>query len=85
MYSRKSQHDNDVLFRELQVGDVLLVEVLSVVQLLEPELSQRLTLRVGPHDSVLGDVAGQPYTVKPILIENSGGVPNSFSDIYPNS
>src|SRR6185295_1266118 len=47
------EHDEHVLALQLEVRNVVLVEVLAVVEGLEPELAERLALRVRPHDAVL--------------------------------
>lgn len=62
--------------------DVVLVEVLAVVEGLEPELAEGFALRVGAHDAVEADEAREADAVEAVGIEDGGGVADAFGDVY---
>lgn len=60
---------------------VVFIEVLAVVQCLEPELAESLALGVGPDNAIQPDEASETYTIEAVGIEDSGGVADAFSKV----
>lgn len=63
------------------MGNVVLVEVFTVVRGLQPELSESLALRVRTHDAIGANEASESNTVKTFGIKNGSGVANTFCQI----
>ena len=63
------------------MGNVVLVEVLAVIDGLEPELAEGFALGVRSDDAVEGDEAGQADAVEAFGVEDGGGVADTFGHI----
>jgi hypothetical protein len=61
--------------------EVILVKVFTVVELLEPELTQGFALGIGAYDAVGVDEAGEADAVEAFSVENGSRVSNTFRDI----
>lgn len=63
------------------MGNVVFVEVFTVVRGLQPELPESFALRVRAHDAIGANEASEPDTVETFGIENGSGVANTFCQI----
>lgn len=63
------------------MGNVVLVEVFTVVRGLQPELPESLALRVRTNDAIGANEASESNTVETFGIENGSGVANTFCQI----
>lgn len=64
------------------MSDVVFVKEFAVVHGLEPELTEGFALRVGAHDAVETDEAGEAYAVETFLVKDGGSVADAFGDVY---
>ena len=75
------EHDHHILTGQLEVGDVVFVEVLAVIDGLEPELAEGLALGVRADDAVEWGEAGQADAIEALGVEDGGGVADTFGHI----